>query len=166
MGLGEVMIRVVFTFLATFFAVIIGGYLLNLTLDFTYPQWTQRSLVTAFVMASLCCWTWFFFYSRTALCSRQVALRYFAAYVTNLIIVFAVLEFAHSYFGWNWGIVIVYHLTAFLTTTVVFACIVALSAWQARLASNNLNQSLQQWQQYMTEEGDRQKSSSEEVAED
>ena len=163
MSLGEVMIRVVFTFLATFFTVIMGGYFLSLILDFTYLQWTQRSVMAAFAIASLCCWTWLFAYSRTALCSKQMILRYFAAYVTNMIIVFAILELSHRHFGWNWGIAIAYHLTAFLLTTVVFVCIVALSAWQARLASDNLNQSLQQWQQHITEDVAQQKSSSKEV---
>ena len=152
MNLGEVMIRVIFTFLATFFAIIIGGYILSIVLDFTYLQWAQRSITAAFVIASLCCWTWFFFYSKTALCSRQVLLRYFAAYLTNLVIVFSSLEFLHKYLDWNWGIVIVYHLTAFLGTTIVFVCIVALSAWQARLTSHNLNQSLAKWQQYIAKE--------------
>ena len=166
MNLGEVMIRVVFTFLAVFFAVISGGYFLSLIIDFTYPQWAERSIIAAFAMASLCCWTWFFAYSKTALCSRQMLSRYFAAYVANLVIMFAVLEFLHAYFGWGRGIVLVYHLTAFLGATITFLCIVALSAWQARLACDNLNQSFAKWQQCRTEEVVQQKSLSNEVMED
>ena len=166
MSLGEVMVRVAFTFLAAFFAVIMGGYFLSLVLDFTYLQWTQRTIIAAFLIASLCCWTWFFAYSKIALCSRQMLLRYFAAYVTNIIIAFTVLEFSHRYFGWNQGIVIIYHLTTFLVVTITFVCIVAFSAWQARLVSNKFDQGLQQWQQCRAEEAARLKPSSKEVVED
>ena len=154
------MIRVVFTFLATFFATISGSYFLSLVIDFIC-LWAQRSIMAALALASVCCWTWFFLYSKTSLQSKQVLLRYLFAYVANLIIAFTILELLHTHLDWYRGTIIVYHLTTFSMTTVTFVCIVALSTWQAKIACESLNQNLEQWQRYrakeLTEESPSQK---------
>ena len=148
MSFGDIILRVLITFLAVFFAVIMVVHFTSMVITFTDEQWPQKTVNAALVIASLTSLTWFFMYSRGSLSVRQVIVRYLLAYVMVLLVSHSTVEFTRIHYGWQWqlGAVSIYHVVAFFATTLSFVCIIGASALQAKIVTGKFNQGLQQHQ--------------------
>jgi len=120
-------------------------YCVDWLISFEDPYWHYRIVIPLFVISALTSLAWFIIYSRKPLTSRQVLLRYAFAFVSVIVTVFAVLEYVHSLYEWNFTVRM--YIPVFLSTLMIFVCVVGIPALQSKSIADKCNRNLSQQRQ-------------------